>query len=552
MDLDVSTLFDRHATNRWERTNLGDILERNTWGRADKTAIVGWAGAFAYPENERLTYRQANDLQNRISNALLARGLQRGDRVLMFCENSVEAFITKFAIGKVGLVGAPLNPNFADDVMDILLERLDPSFVIADAELAPRLLPALERRGMSIDVVIPIGGSAADLDADDFRDWTAAVDTSEPFVRTHGDDIFEILFTSGTTSAPKGAMQSHHSTQHTAMSFATSLSRGLRREHDLVLEIFTPCIYHVAHHIYATPAWTAGGTLVLGRRPDGVQSARAIDRERVTALWGGNPMMLTDTITAAEREGLDLSSLTYAGFGWATITPELYRRYKALAGPEFQFMTHLGQTESVPCLRFYLEEHEEMFLEGAPLKNFVGWPTPLLASRVAAADDATITEPGVPGEVVFRTPGIMAGYYLDEQATAEAFRGGWFHSGDSCVLGDGGVRVMVDRYKDMVKTGGENVSSVRVETALESHAGVLRAAVVGIPHERWGEAVTAVVVPQPGAVLDPDELIAHAKARLGGYEAPKAVIVVEALPETVGGKVLKYKLRAEHAAHYSA
>ena len=552
MDLDVSTLFDRRATNRWERTNLGDILERNTWGRADKTALVGWEGAFAYPGNERLTYQQANDLQNRVSNALLARDLQRGDRVLMFCENSVEAFVTKFAIGKIGLVGAPLNPNFADDVLDILLQRLQPSFVIADAELAPRLLPALERRQMSIDVIIPIGGSAADYGATDFGEWTDSVDATEPFVATHGDDIFEILFTSGTTSAPKGAMQSHQSTQFAAMSFAASLSRGLRREHDLVLQIFTPCIYHVAHHIYATPAWTAGGTLVIGRRPDGVQSARSVAREHVTALWGGNPMMLTDTIDAAERESLDFSSLTYAGFGWATISPELYLRYKALAGTDFQFMTHLGQTEAISCLRFYLDEFEDMFLEGAPLKNFVGLPTPLLASKVADTDGTAIAEAGVPGEVVFRSPAITAGYYLDEAATAEAFSGGWFHSGDSCVLGDNGVRVMVDRYKDIVKTGGENVSSIRVETALASFPGVLRAAVVGIPHERWGEAVTAVVVPKPGVTLDPSELIAHGKARLAGYEVPKAVIIAEALPETVGGKVLKYKLRALHAAHYLA
>ena len=436
--------------------------------------------------------------------------------------------------------------------MDLLLDRLEPSFVIADAELAPRLQPLLERRGMSVDVIIPIGGVASDLGAADFGDWTAAVDSSEPFVATHGDDIFEILFTSGTTSTPKGAMQSHVSTQLTAMSFASSLSRGLRREHDMVLQIFTPCIYHVAHHIYATPAWTAGGTLVIGRRPNGVESARAVDRERVTALFGGNPMMLTDTIDAAEREGLDFTSLTYAGFGWATISPELYRRYNALTGPDFQFMTHLGQTEAIPCLRFYLDEHEEMFLEGAPLKNFVGVPTPLLASRLADADGTTITERGVPGEVVFRSPAITAGYYLDEAATAEAFAGGWFHSGDSCVLGDEGVRVMVDRYKDIVKTGGENVSSIRVETALLSHPGVLRAAVVGIPHERWGEAVTAVVVPKPGVTLDPDELVAHGRARLAGFEAPKAVIIVDALPETVGGKVLKYKLRAEHSTHYSA
>ena len=145
---------------------------------------------------------------------------------------------------------------------------------------------------------------------------------------------------------------------------------------------------------------------------------------------------------------------------------------------------------------------------------------------------------------------MMSGYYRDEAATREAFRFGWFHSGDSCVYDDEGLRVMLDRYKDIVKTGGENVSSLRVEAVLSLHPGVAKAAVIGLPHAHWGEAVTAVVVRTPGDTTTEAELIAHCRAALAGYETPKSVVFADALPETVGGKVLKYRLRAAHAAHY--
>ena len=144
----------------------------------------------------------------------------------------------------------------------------------------------------------------------------------------------------------------------------------------------------------------------------------------------------------------------------------------------------------------------------------------------------------------------MAGYYRDEAATRHAFRHGWFHSGDSCAYDDAGLRIMLDRYKDIVKTGGENVSSLRVEAVLAQHPDVAKAAVVGLPHPRWSEAVTAVVVLRDGAAASEDDLIKHCRASLPGYETPKSVVFAADLPETVGGKVLKYKLRAEHAGHY--
>jgi acyl-CoA synthetase (AMP-forming)/AMP-acid ligase II len=145
---------------------------------------------------------------------------------------------------------------------------------------------------------------------------------------------------------------------------------------------------------------------------------------------------------------------------------------------------------------------------------------------------------------------MMSGYYRDEPATREAFRYGWFHSGDSCAYDGDGLRVMLDRYKDIVKSGGENVSSLRVEAVLGLHPGVAKAVVIGLPHPRWGEAVTAVVIRKPGDHSTAAELIAHCRAALAGYETPKDAVFVDDLPETVGGKVLKYKLRVRFAAHY--
>lgn len=170
----------------------------------------------------------------------------------------------------------------------------------------------------------------------------------------------------------------------------------------------------------------------------------------------------------------------------------------------------------------------------------------MLASMVVDAMGNSLEgQPFVPGEAIYRSPAITAGYYLDAAATAEAFRDGWFHSGDSCIYDEQGLRIMVDRFKDIVKSGGENVSTIRVEAILHQHPGVAKAAVIGVPDDRWGEAVTAVVVSVEQAGVSEAELISFCRERLAGFETPKSVIFVDELPETVGGKVLKYKLRQQ-------
>lgn len=550
--IDVSSLHHRRAANRWERTSVGDLLERLTWSYPDKEAIVGREGAYAYPENARVTYRAADELANRLANAMLARGLEHGDRVVMFCENSVEAYLCKIAIAKAGLVCAPLNPMLAPDVVTHLIERVQPRLAIVDDELWPKAQQAFADAGLTPTVTIPLRGEVLPGSVS-FADFVADMPTSEPDVEIHGDDIWEIIFTSGTTAMPKGAMVSHSYSHMAAYSFALTLSRGLKIECDLKLCTFLPLIYHIADEIFSFPAFVCGGTLIIGRHYDPRLMAEAIAEERVTAQWGGSPAMLEDLARELQAgpEPLDASSVKVIVFGWTAITPQLVAELKRLTSEELVVVEILGQTEAISCHRFWPDKWPETFAAHAPGRNYVGVPNPMLASMVVDEDGASLEgRPGIAGEVVYRSPVVTAGYYLDEDATREAFRGGWFHSGDVCMLDEDGLRIMVDRSKDMVKSGGENVSTLRVEAILRQHPAVLKVAVVGLPHERWDEAVTAIVVPVPGASPDPQEIMVFCRARLAGYESPKGVVLVEDLPETVGGKVLKYKLRVAHSDFY--
>jgi acyl-CoA synthetase (AMP-forming)/AMP-acid ligase II len=284
--------------------------------------------------------------------------------------------------------------------------------------------------------------------------------------------------------------------------------------------------------------------VVIGRRPDPSAISACIEREQVTALWGGSPAMYGALLAANEAQPRDLSSLVIGVYGWAALPPGVLDGLRKFA-PRLSPVGIFGQTEAIACHRFWIDRNDDLYRETSPALNYVGVPSPLLASRIVDAFGEPLDgQPDVPGEAVYRSPVMTAGYYRNEQATADAFRGGWFHSGDSCVYDATGQRIMVDRFKDIVKTGGENVSTIRVESVLMMHPQVVKAAVIGVADDHWGEAVTAIVVPtEPG--IDTDALIAFARERLAGFETPKSVILVDALPETVGGKVMKYKLRAE-------
>jgi acyl-CoA synthetase (AMP-forming)/AMP-acid ligase II len=543
---DVTSLRGRRATERWNRVAVADIVERMTWSFPDRTALVGWDDAVADPDFARVSYAEADRTANRFAHALAAAGLEPGDVVLMVCENSVEAFLTKLGVAKAGMTVAPLNPSLAPDVIAALVERVDPSLLVVDAEVWPAVAPAFEASGLAPAVTIEAGGPPVPGSVS-FAAFVAGHPDTEPEVEIHGDDVWELLFTSGTTALPKGVMLTHTGATLAGHGFALSLTRGLRIEDELVTCSFLPLIYHIGDQAFAYSTLVAGGTLVLGRRPDPARIAAAIAGERATALWGGSPQL----IAALVDHLTDASSLKVVVYGWAAMPPALLERLRAACGEDLLVFEILGQTESIACHRFWPERWPELYAATAPALNYVGVPSPLLASTVLDADGASLAgKPGVPGEAVYRSPAVMAGYFRDPEATEAAFRFGWFHSGDSCTYDEAGLRIMVDRYKDIVKSGGESVSSLRVEAVLAQHPGVLKAAVVGLPHDHWGEAVTAFVIARAGHTPDPAELVGWCRDRLAGFETPKRVVPVDGLPETVGGKVLKYRLRAEHAGLY--
>jgi acyl-CoA synthetase (AMP-forming)/AMP-acid ligase II len=548
---DVTSLYNRRAVNRWERTSVGDLLERVTWSFPDKEAMVGADGAFADPRLRRLTYRQADQLANQVADGLLARGLRRGDIVMLFCENSVEGILLKLGVAKAGLVCAPINPMMAPDMISAMIDLVTPKLAVVDAELWPRAEKSFAEKGLEVAVTITIGGDPVPGSVS-FTDFVAGRSSTEPDVEIHGDDIWEILFTSGTTALPKGVMISHTCSYMAALGFAQSLTRGLRIENDLRLCTYLPMLYHVGDQPFLYSTFLSAGTLVIGRRPNAAAIAASIAAERVTALWIGSPAMVAALDAALTADAsLDVTCLKVAVYGWAALPPKTLASMKRHCGEDLLVFEIFGQTESISCHRFWPDKWSELYARTAPQQNYVGVPSPLLASIVMDLDGHDLAEqPGVAGEAVYRSPSMMSGYYRDETATREAFRYDWFHSGDSCAYDDDGLRIMLDRYKDIIKTGGENVSSLRVEAVLNQCPGVDKAVVIGLPHARWGEAVTAVVVRSPGAAPTPEEIITFCRTVLAGYETPKDVVFVDSLPETVGGKVLKYKLRAGHSRHF--
>ncbi len=548
MTIDVENFRNRRNDDRWNRVSVGDIIERMTWSAPDRIALICTADATVNPAYRRLTYAQANALINRVANALLALDLPPASRIAMFCDNSNEAWLSKIAIAKAGLVAAPVNVMMAPDVILETLAHVDAQIALVDQvqwdRLGARLAPA------GIRPVMSIGGGTQGV-APDFDAFIAPFDASEPDIKIHGDDVWEVLFTSGTTARPKAVMISHTYSYMTAYSHVLTQNRGLAHESEIRHAAFTPMVYHIGDHACVFSPLMAGGSAVMGRKPEGHVMADTCTRERVTCLFGGSPQFVESIIRAVEERpaAYDLSAMTAMHFGWAPLAPGSLAAFRRICGPRLKVYEICGQTEAVSCHRFHIERHVDMYMAESPQMNHVGQPSPIMAATVFDEHGNDLRgRKGVAGEAVYRSPAMFSGYYRDQKATEEALAGGWFHSGDSFVYHDDEVRLMVDRYKDIVKSGGENVSTIRVEAILQQHPDVQRAAVVGVPDERWGEAVVACIIPKPGAQIEDAALIGFARERLAGFETPKRIVVMDEFPTTVGGKILKYKIRQALAA----
>lgn len=503
------------------RVALGDIIRRSARRFGGKPAVRA--------RERTITFRELDDDTNRFANYLLSLGLAAGSRVATLCLNSVDLLVAIYGINKAGLVWVPINVSLAAEEVSYILGHADVSVIVADEQLAsrPGFAATLEARAAH---VLHISTAASDAG---FRTALARHAAHEPQVSIHERDLAMIMYTSGTTSRPKGVMHCHLAIYFAALGNIGEWS-VTRNDH---LMIALP-LFHCAAHIMITTFLAAGAGVVLRSSFDCDDVLHSIAHERVSVLIA-LPMQYAALFEHPRRAATDLTSLRLCIYVMTpmprTLLPGLIESFCP------NFALTMGQTEMYPMTMMFRPEQQ--------LRRFGSyWGESATLNDTALMDeDGRLLGIGEVGEVVHRGPNVMLGYFRDPEATAAVRKFGWHHTGDLAMLDEDGQILFIDRKKDMIKSGGENVSSIQVEEVLLRHPAVGNGAVIGLPHLRWGEAVTAFVTLKPGAVATEEEIMAHCRTHLGGFQSPKCVIILESLPMTGSGKVRKVDLRITYA-----
>lgn len=519
---------------RISRVTLGDVVHRSARRFGERTALI---------EGEhRLSYRALDAASNRFAHHLLGLGLAKGARVGMLCNNSTQMVIAMLGIQKAGLVWVPINTALAVDAIGYILAHAEVRHVVIDTALhvKPELRELLQATDVS-PLLCVLDGDTPPPGIPTVQQAVAQGPETLPDVDIDSTDLALIMYTSGTTGRQKGVMHSHASVHSVLLS--NMVEWGSSPERADVWSSVLP-LFHCGQHTVLMSALSVGGAVVVLRGFDPGAMLAAIERHRITVAVG-LPMMYGALLAHPQRAIRDLSSLRLCVYAMAPMSRTLLLRLLDEFCPSFALVS--GQTEMYPGATIF-EASEQRKRFGSY------WGVGTLVNEVAVmGDGGELLAPGQVGEIVFRGPNVMLGYYKDPEATANAQRFGWHHSGDLGRMDDDGQLIFLDRLKDMVKSGGENVPSIKVEEVLLRHPGVMNAAVVGLPHEHWGEAITAFVTRRPDAPADFDEaaLTAHCKEHLGGFEVPKQIIFLAALPMTSTGKIQKFELRKAHQDNYT-
>jgi fatty-acyl-CoA synthase len=511
--------------SRVRRHALGDLLTRTAARTPHRTAIV-WQG-------RRETYGDYNAAVNRVAHSIAARGVRAGTRVAILSHNCREFLIAYFALAKLGAISVPINFMLGPSEVAFILTHSGAEGMIADAALGDVATGALALaggagpRGWIGDV--PAAGWEA------FSVWESGGAETEPDVAVADDDPIQLMYTSGTESRPKGVILSSRSL---LWQYAACIIDGEMAPDDV--EVHALPFYHCAAlHVFFSPNVYLGATNVVLPGPDPKAILAAIEQERANRLFCP-PTVWIALLRHPDFDRHDLSSLTKGYYGAAPMPVEVLQELTRRL-PGIRLWNFYGQTEMAP-LATVLRPHEQLARAGS-----AGVACLNVETRVVDELDRPVP-PGEVGEIVHRSPHATLGYYNDPEKTADLFRNGWFHSGDLGVMDADGYLTIVDRKKDMIKSGGENVSSREVEEVLFAHPEVAECAVFGIPHDYWIEAVAAAVVVRQGACVAPEDLVTFARTKLAGYKAPKYVVVVPDLPKNPSGKILKRELRERFAA----
>ena len=482
------------------------------------------------------TYRELDERVSRLANALQARGVGPGDRLAVLSFNSLEVLETYLASVRLGAICVPINFRLVAEEIAYILNDSDTNAVVVDAALRP-VLEVAEKRLKRRPVRLFIGdGSVENAE----RYETALVEASSRFSPVAVDEGAAgfIMYTSGTTGRPKGAVLTHRN----LLVHAFSVSLHLGTPHDDAVTFSGVPLFHISGVSGYLICLLVGGNYVIAPSGgfDPAKSLDALEHHRVTSCFFV-PSQWQAICDVADLPKRDLSALRRIKWGAAPATTSLLSKLNE-AFPDAQVVAAFGQTECSP-VTCYLRGDEAASKIGSVGKAILN-----VEVRIVD-DDMNDVGVGEVGEIVYRGPTVMKEYWNRPDETAAAFAGGWFHSGDLVRRDREGYIYVVDRKKDMIISGGENIYCAEVEDVLAAYPKVSEVALIGVPHAKWGEAPLAVIVPtDPADPPTPDELLNCAREHLAGYKCPRQVWIVDTLPRNPSGKVLKTELRAAVSA----
>ncbi|QQK80109.1 long-chain-fatty-acid--CoA ligase [Salicibibacter cibi] len=508
---------------RARRQTLGDLLARTRERMPDKLAII-------YGEKE-LNYAELDDIVNQTARAFISNGMRKGDMISVMSKNSLDFVVVTFALARIGAVMIPINYMLSTDDVRYILEHAEVNGMIASAEYTHVLDPSAERLEINHRYL---------MDTDEMEGlndgWVplahARVGKTKYFVDAEidDDDLAHVLYTSGTESKPKGVMLSHKSI---ISEYVSCIVDGNIEPTDISIQAMP--LYHCAQlHVFLGPSIYVGATCIIleAAKPDLI--LESIENKGASQLFCP-PTAWIGLLRSPDFDHRDLSSLEKCYYGAAIMPREVLKELSERL-PNARFWNFYGQTEVSP-LATALQPEDQLRKLGS-----AGVPALNVQTKVVDDKDEEVSR-GEIGEIVHRTPHAMKGYLHDPGKTAEAFRNGWFHSGDLGVMDEEGYVTIVDRKKDMINTGGVNVSSREIEEAIYEMDNVSEVAVVSVPDPYWIEAVMAIVVPKPNVPLEKEEVIEFCRETLAKYKVPKFVEVTDELPKNPSGKILKRDLR---------
>ena len=504
------------------RDNLGSFLAKRAQLNPDAEALV------EVERGRRFTYAELNARANRIAAALRTRGVAPGDRVAFLMMNGAEYVEAYYGVAKLGAVMVPLNWRLVPDELAFIIGDAGATVLLFDSEF-DEAAEALHAADTPLRTWLRVGGEGGPAFADDY-DTACAAESDDAVESDAGeDDMLFIMYTSGTTGLPKGAVHTHGTVA--AASITINMTAD-NRHGDRYLQMLP--LFHVGALLPMTGGLHRGAAIVLMRQFDPARVFPLIEEEKITTGLAV-PAMLNFMLAAGGHESHDHSTVRWIMSGAAPVPVSLIEKYAAL-GIEIHQVYGLTETCGPACL---ISPEAALAKAGSTGPAFFHTDV-----RVVDAEGAPVA-PGEVGEVIIRGAHIMKEYWNRPDATAETIRDGWLYSGDLATIDADGYVYIQDRKKDMIITGGENVYPAEIEDVLSRHPKLSESAVIGMPSERWGETPAAIVVPKPGETVTADEVLDFCRDKLARYKIPKVVDFIDVIPRNPTGKILKRLLREQ-------